>query len=307
MAAMILLRVLVTVAVALVASCASYLLIHSAGDVAAAIAGEGASRADIEIIRARHGLDQPILLQYLSWLKHALSGDLGASLHYNRPVAALVAEHLPPTLYIGGFGILFAVSVSVPLGAIAALNRGRLLDKIAVSLSVVGQAVPPFWLALMLIYLFAVKLSLLPATTTGEWDGYVMPILVLGLTSVPALVRMARAGMIETLSSDYIRTARSKGLSDRRVLFVHALPNGLAPVVALSAVQFGAILAGGIIVEVIFAVKGLGYLTWFAITASDYAVVQAIVVIMVVIYAVMSLLSDLLNMLLDPRIRRMAR
>jgi peptide/nickel transport system permease protein len=186
---------------------------------------------------------------------------------------------------------------------LAALRPNTWLDRLALTLSVLGQALPTFWFALMMIILFGVMLRWLPITGSDTWAHFVMPAIALGYYATPAIMRLTRTGMLDVLASDYIRTARAKGLRTGTVLFKHALRNAIIPVVSLAAVQFGFMLGGSIIIETIFALHGLGFLAWESITRSDIAVVQAIVLILACFYIVLTLLADLLNAFLDPRIR----
>ena len=296
-------RTLMALTVALVASFASFALINNSRDVASVIAGEGAARADIEQIRARTGLDRPLIEQYVGWIVRAAHGDLGISTVYNAPVLPIVLGHLKATLLIGAAAIALALGVAVPLGCVSALQEGRAVDRITLAVTTAIQAMPGFWVALLLIYVFAVRLKLLPAATTGEPASYILPIAAVAIVSLPPLVRMMRAGMIETLSADYMRTAYSKGIPARRVIAVHALPNAIAPLLGLMSVQVGAILAGSVVIEVVFSVKGIGYLTWYSVTMSDFAVAQTVVMLISVIYSVVSLLMDVINQATSPRLR----
>jgi peptide/nickel transport system permease protein len=296
-------RLLLAAAVTLVVSALSFGLLYLSGDPATAIGGEGATDADILFIRKTYGFDQPIAVQYLTWIGKAVRGEFGMSYYFRLPVSQILAARLPVTLILGFLSILFALVLSVPLGVIAAIRPNSWIDRLALFLSVMGQAMPSFWLGLMLIVLLSVWLPLLPPSGTEGWEYYIMPTIVLGYYAMPAIMRLTRAGMMEVLASDYIRTARAKGLLSRSVLFKHALRNAIIPVVSVSAVQFGFMLGGSIVVETVFALQGVGYLAWESIKRSDFPTVQAVILVFALIYIVLTLIADLLNGWLDPRIR----
>ena len=287
----------------LLISVLTFSLAHLAGDPAIAVAGKEASAAEIAEIRAYYGFDRPIVEQYLAWCGKALLGDFGMSYHYQQPVADMLAARLPITLTLGLAALLFALVLSLPLGVIAALRRGSMIDRLCLFLAVVGQAMPTFWLALLMIVFFSLTLKWLPVSGNNSWQHFVMPTIALGYFATPALMRLTRAGMIDALESDYIRTAWAKGLRPFTVLFKHALRNVMIPIVSISAVQLGAMLAGSIVVEQIFALQGIGWLGYDATIRSDLPVVQAITLIIAAFYVLLTLLADLINAALDPRIR----
>lgn len=289
--------------VALAVSFISFGLLYISGDPAVAIAGETASAQDIEAIRAFYGFDRAIYLRYVDWLIQALSGNLGYSFYFKSPVVDIIAGRLSVTMTLGICSIVFAIVLAVPLGVIAAIRPNSLVDRLALLLSVVGQAMPSFWFALVLIVVLNVQLGLLPTSGADSWRHFVMPTVVLGYYATPAIMRLTRTGMLEVLSTDYIRTARAKGLRPPVVLFKHALRNAIIPVVSLAAVQFGFMLGGSIVVETIFALNGAGHLAWESINRNDLPTVQAVILIFAMIYIVLTFLSDLLNAWLDPRVR----
>ena len=289
--------------VALAVSFISFGLLYISGDPAVAIAGETASAQDIEAIRAFYGFDRAIYLRYTDWLIQALSGNLGYSFYFKSPVVDIIAGRLSVTMTLGICSIVFAIVLAVPLGVIAAIRPNSLVDRLALLLSVVGQAMPSFWFALVLIVVLNVQLGLLPTSGADSWRHFVMPTVVLGYYATPAIMRLTRTGMLEVLSTDYIRTARAKGLRPPVVLFKHALRNAIIPVVSLAAVQFGFMLGGSIVVETIFALNGAGHLAWESINRNDLPTVQAVILIFAMIYIVLTFLSDLLNAWLDPRVR----
>jgi peptide/nickel transport system permease protein len=299
----ILKRLGLAVLVALTVSAISFSLLFMSGDPAAAIAGETASAEDIEAIRRIYGFDRPVLVQYWEWLSSALQGDLGQSYYFKLPVADLIAERISVTMLLGLCGISFALLTAVPLGVVAAIRPNSLVDRFALFLSVMGQAMPSFWFGLILIVVFSIQLGWLPTSGTATPLHFVMPTIVLGYYAMPAIMRLTRAGMLDVLSSDYIRTARAKGASETRVMFRHALRNAIIPVVSLAAVQMGFMLGGSIVVESIFALHGAGYLAWMSIGRNDLPTVQALILLFSMFYIVFTFLADVLNAWLDPRMR----
>lgn len=289
--------------VALTVSLVCFLLVNLSTDVATAMAGEGATAEAIDTIRKQYGLDRPLPVQYVEWLGRALVGNFGESLYFRTSVASIVAERMPVTLGLGVAAIVFALLLSVPLGVIAALRPNSWIDRLTLTIAVIGQAMPTFWFALLLMFFFGVTLKVLPISGSDSWQHFVLPSIALGYYATPAIMRLTRSGMLEVLGSDYIRTARAKGLRPGSVLFKHALRNAIAPVVALSAVQLGFMLGGSVVIETVFALHGVGYLAWESIAHNDFPVVQAIVLLISLFYIVLTLLADLANAWLDPRIR----
>jgi peptide/nickel transport system permease protein len=296
-------RLGVAILVAITVSLITFSMIYLSGDPAVALAGETATEADIESIRRYYGYDRPILVQYADWLLRAMQGDFGQSHYLKKPVSEVIFERLPTTMLLGFFALVFALTLSIPLGVLAAIRPNSLIDRVALTIAVVGQAMPSFWFALTLMLWFGIYWRLLPITGTGSWLNFVMPAIALGYYITPAVMRLTRAGMMEVLSADYIRTARAKGLRPMTVLFKHALRNAIIPVVSLAAVQFGFMLGGSIVIETIFAINGLGFLAWESIQRADLPMMQAIVLVLSVFYIVLTFLADMLNAWLDPRIR----
>jgi ABC-type dipeptide/oligopeptide/nickel transport system permease component len=289
--------------VALAVSMVAFALVRLSGDVASAIAGEGARAEDLELVRRTYGLDRPLIVQYLDWLWRTLQGDFGSSLYFKTDVIGLVIDKFPTTLLLGILSLLFALLISIPLGVAAAVYQNSWIDRLALALAVVGQALPNFFFALLLIMLFSIQLRWLPVSGSGSWAHFVMPTIALGYYIAPAFMRLTRAGMVEVLSADYIRTARAKGLPGRSVVFKHALRNAVVPVVALAAVQLGFLLGGSVVIETIFALDGLGYLAYQSITHKDFPVTQAVVMLLSVFYVLLTLAADIANAWLGPRIR----
>ena len=296
-------RLAVAILVALFVSAAAFVFLRMSGDPALAIAGEGARAADIEMVRKTYGLDRPLAVQYFSWLGTVARGEFGESLYFKTSVTSLIADKLPTTFIIGTLSILFALALSIPLGVLAAVYRGSFVDRLATAIAVAGQALPNFFFALVLMMVFSIWLRWLPVSGSDTWAHYVLPTIALGYYVTPPIMRLVRAGMIEVLGADYIRTARAKGLSPMSVIFKHGLRNALVPVVALAAVQLGILLGGSIVIETIFALDGLGYLAYQSITHKDFPVTQAVLLLLSLIYVLLTLLADLLNAFLDPRMR----
>ncbi|MDF3918580.1 ABC transporter permease [Salinicola salarius] len=296
-------RILIAMSVALTISIVSFMLLHLSGDLATSIAGPEATAEQVEQIRTDYGLDRPIVNQYLDWLGGALTFDFGRSYYYQSTVVDLIVDRMPITLTLGGLALALAISISIPLGVLAALKRDTWIDRLALLFAVVGQAMPSFWFGLTLIVVFAVTLQWLPAAGSDGWQHFVLPAIALGYYATPAMMRLTRTGMLEVLESDYIRTARAKGLRTGSVIFKHALRNAIIPVVALAAVELGFMLGGSVVIESVFSLNGLGQLAWDAISRNDYPVVQAVVLIIALFYIVLTLLADVANAALDPRIR----
>jgi len=289
--------------VAIAVSMVSFMLIRMSGDPAIALAGETASAAEIAYIRKHYGFDRPLIIQYLDWAHLVLKGDFGESPYFNQPVTTVIGDRIGVTMTLGVCALTFAVFLSIPMGVLAATRPNTWVDRLALSLSVMGQAMPSFWFGLIMIIFFGVYLRWLPISGSGTWAHFVMPTIALGYYATPAFMRLTRSGMLEVLASDHIRTARAKGLRWPKILFKHALRNAIIPVVALAAVQLGFMLGGSIVIESVFALHGIGYLAWQSIGRSDLPVVQAIVLLLSMIYVFLTFLSDLLNAYLDPRIR----
>ena len=296
-------RLLLAALVCLTVLSVSFLLTRLSGDLAASIGGPNASAADIEIIRRNYGLDRPLAVQFVDWAVRAVQGDLGRSFLYHVPVWGLIRDRLPVTLTLGLDGLAIALATALPLGIFAASREGSAADRGIMLVALLGQAVPGFWLGLMLIILLGLQLQWLPISGVDTWQGYVMPAVVLAFSAIPALMRLTRSGMIDALAADYIRTARAKGLSRAKIVLKHALRNAAMPVVSIAAVQLGFMLGGSVVIEAVFALPGVGYLAWESIIKNDFPVVQAVVLFLAVIYIGLTLLADMMNALLDPRLR----
>lgn len=296
-------RLLVALLVSVTVLTFAFALTRLSGDLAISIAGPNATANDIEVVRKAYGLDQPLITQFFSWVGRAMVGDFGQSYFYRERVSTLIFSRLPITLTLGLVGLGIAVSVALPLGMISALREGRPIDRAISLVALVGQAMPSFWLALVLMITFGLNLGWLPISGTGTWQHFVMPGIVLSFSAIPGLLRLTRSGMIDAMAADYIRTARAKGLSRMSIVLKHAARNAAMPVVSIAAVQLGFMLGGSIVIETVFALHGVGFLAWESISKNDFPTVQAVVLLLAVIYTLLTLGADLLNALLDPRLR----
>ena len=299
----ILQRGALALAVALVVSFATFMLLNYATDPASALAGEDATPEIVEQIRQTYGFDRPVFVRYVEWLGGVARGDFGDSYYWNKGVAELVLERAPVTIALALSALMVTIVIAIPLGAIAALRPNSWADRFALTFAVSAQAIPSFWLGLMLIILLGVMVPILPISGDSTWQHFVMPAFVLGASSVPAVMRLTRTGLIEVMESDYIRTARSKGYRGFALLRRHAMRNALLPVVSVLAVQLGQKFGGSVITESVFAINGLGRLALQSILGSDIPTVQMLIFIFALIFVLMNLLADLLNAALDPRIR----
>lgn len=291
-------------AVAIAVTLVGFLLLNLTGDPAIALAGDGASSSEIEAIRQRYGLDRPLPIQYLEWLWLLAQGDLGTSLYFREPVLDVILGRIGVTLLLSALAFVAAIAMSLPLGIAAAIRPGSWMDKTAQAIAAVGQAMPIFWFPLILMLIFGVYLRLLPVSGSSTMAHYILPAISLGYYFAPPLIRLTRAGMIEALESDFIRTALAKGLRKRTVVLKHAFPNALLPVIALSAVQFGFMLSGSIVTETIFSLPGLGHLAWVSITRGDFPVILGVILMFSLVFILLVLIADLISAWIDPRLRR---
>ncbi len=281
------------------------------GDPLLVLAGEERDPAVLELLREKYRLNDPIVVQYFTWVTNALTGDLGISLRTNQPVTELMMQKLPVTLQLAAMSMIFALVIGVPAGILSAYKKGTVTDYIANIVALSGLSIPNFWLGIMLILLVSVKWQLLPAS------GYVplsedfgqsirtmlMPSFVLGTALAATMMRHTRSAMLGVLSADYVRTARAKGLTERRVVLKHAFRNALTPIVTLTALLFGELVAGAVLTEQIFTIPGFGKMVVDAVFNRDYAVVQGIVLVTAVGFIFMNLVADALYFILNPRLR----
>lgn len=281
------------------------------GDPALVLAGENPDEATLAAIRSQYHLDQPIVVQYLYWVKGVLTGDLGESMRHNRPVLALILLKLPVTLQLAVMGIIVALVLGIAGGVISALRQNTPVDYAANIVSLAGISVPNFWLGIMLILFFSVHLNWLPASGfVSPWEDWrmnlattVMPAFVLGTAIAGVIMRHTRSAMLQALESDYVRTARAKGLSEWVVVFKHAMRNALTPIITLGALEFGALLSGAVLTEQIFTIPGFGKLIVDAVFTRDYPVVQGVVLVTSLFYITLNLLADIGYILVNPRLR----
>jgi ABC-type dipeptide/oligopeptide/nickel transport system permease component len=281
----------------------TFSLLHMFRDPVLILLPPEATKEEVETLRKEMGLDRPIAVRYVKFLGGMVRGDFGRSFVAQRPALGLVMERMPMTLWLAASGLLLAVIVSIPLGVIAAVRRNRMADHSASIFAVLGQAMPLFWLDIMLIIIFAVKLRLLPASGAGSYKHVLLPAAGIAVSLLPILMRLTRSRMIEILSQDYIRTARAKGLHERTVLFRHALRNALIPVVTILGFQFGMLLGGAVITETIFAWPGVASLVVESIFNSDFPVVQAAVAVFALLIVFANLITDVTVAWLDPKTR----
>jgi peptide/nickel transport system permease protein len=296
-------RLVIAILVAITVSIIGFSLLRLSGDLAASLAGDNASPEDVLRVAQTYGLDQPLHVQYLDWVGNALSGDLGRSLFTSEPVLELILDRIGVTVQLAVLALALALVVSVPLGVVAAVRANTWIDRGALGFAVFGQAIPIFWFGLILIYVFGVKLRWAPISGSDTLAHFVLPTITLAVAVMPPFMRLTRTGMLDVLDSDFIRTARAKGLSAVSVLFKHALRNAILPVVSLSAVSLGFLLGGSVIVESVFALNGIGFLAFRSIVRTDFPIVQSILVFVSFCYIALTLISDLINARLDPRIR----
>ena len=279
-----------------------FVILRLRGDPVMQFVPPTASREEIELTRRAYGFDRPLLVQYLSFLSDALRGDFGESFRFRQPALPIVLERLPLTLLLTVASVVVAWVIALPTGLISALRQNSPVDLAATTVSAIGRAMPNFWLGIMLILVFAVRLDWLPVSGTGDWRNLVLPAITLGMSTATTLTRLIRSSMLEVIRKEYIVTARAKGLTGSAVVFRHALRNGLLSVVTVFGLQIGWLLGGAIIVEQVFALPGMGRLMLQAVTNRDMAVVQAAVFVTAITIMLINLLVDLSYSVLDPRI-----
>ena len=307
----ILTRLVLTVPVVWLVVSLVFLLIHLVpGDPILQILGEGAAPADMTALRHQYGLDQPLGMQYLHYWSGVLHGDLGSSIRLHSTVASLIWARYPYTMALTLSALGLGIALALPAGILAAVRRGRWVDQLLSVVSLFGLSVPGLALGPILILVFSIGLGWLPVSGANsggsgaiEWQYLVLPSIAMGASLAAILTRMVRTAMLEELGQDYIRTARAKGLSETAVVWRHALPNALAPIVTVVGLQFGALLAGAIVTETIFSWPGLGRLTVSAISNRDYALVQGCLLSIGLTYVLVNLLTDVVNRWVNPRIR----
>ncbi len=297
-------RVLLTIPVVLGVATLVFSLIHLVpGDPAQAMLGESAAPADMAELRVKLGLDQPLVVQYGRFLRGLAVGDLGVSLRTSQPVAAAIGERMPATVELGVVAMILATVLAVPLGIVAAVRAGTLVDHTATTLALIGISMPNFWLGPLLAIVFSVTLGWLPVSGRGTLAHLVLPAVTLGAPLAAVIARMTRASVIEELREPYVLAARARGVSGPRAVLRHAFRNSLIPIVTVLGLQFGAVLTGAVITETIFAWPGVGRLLIQSIGFRDYPIVQGCILLIAVTYVSVNLVTDLLYGFLDPRIR----
>ncbi len=297
-------RILILIPTLFGVSIAVFLLLHLVpGDPARLVAGLDATPADIALIRSELGLDRPLPVQYLTWLGNLFRGDMGRSTRTHNPVTYEIGLRLPATWELTAVSITVAVLIGLITGISAATRRNTIVDYGSMVAALLGICTPSFWLGLMLMLIFAVKLRWLPTSGRGDWHNLVLPGVTLGASAAAIIARVTRSSLLEVLNQDYIRTAVAKGLSDRLVIWRHALKNSLIPVVTVVGLEFGYLLAGAVVTETVFAYPGIGRLLVDAISYRDFPVVQGILLILASQFVLVNLLVDVFYAFLDPRIR----
>lgn len=280
-----------------------FFMMRIVGDPVASLASEDASEEQIEALRARLGLDASLIEQYRDFLVGIVQGDLGDSYRSNRPAVELVFERLPATVELAAVALGLAVVVAVPVGVISAVRPGSVIDSISRLFAVVGQSLPAFWLAILLIIVFAVNLNWFPAGGREGIDSLVLPGVALSLYSIPLTMRLTRSALLEELGKDYIRTGRAKGLREWEVITKHGLRNSMIPVITVIALRVGSVITGAIVIEEVFAYPGLGRLGVQALQTADFPVIQAFIIFIGLVTVSINLIADILYTAVDPRVR----
>ena len=273
------------------------------GDPALVIAGLDATQEDIQAIRAQLGTDRPLIVQYLSWLLDIVRFDFGTSMISSQPVTQLILERFPITLSLAVMGIVISILIAVPLGVLSAVKRWSLWDYLGMVFSQIGMAIPSFWLGIMALLIFAVKIKIFPLFGSGSIRHLILPALSLGIARAAVLLRLTRASMVEELSKEYVITARAKGLTERMVKFKHALKNALLPVITVAGIQLGYMLGGAIIIEQVFSLPGLGRLFLFGVYQRDFPLIQGGVIFVAIIFSLINFTVDLFYSVVNPKIR----
>ncbi|PYZ99082.1 ABC transporter permease [Alteribacter lacisalsi] len=296
-------RVLQVIPVLLIISFIVFSLVFLAGNPVALMLPEDASQEQIAALTESMGLNEPFYVQYGIFLGNAIQGDFGTSYRYNQDAMSIVLERLPQTFELAAVSMLFATIIAIPLGIWSAAKQNTVIDVFATGASVLGKAMPNFWLGIMLILLFSVNLSIFPVSGRGSFMHIILPAITLGTAIAAEMTRLIRSNMIEVMQQDYVRTAKSKGQKDSIVTYRHAFKNCLIPVVTIMALQTSSLIGGALVTEVVFAWPGMGQLLVQAVNARDMAIVQACVFVIAVAVILMNLLADIVYRLIDPRIK----
>ena len=296
-------RFVVVIAVALTLSFITFFLLNVAIDPAQAVAGEEAEALEIEQVRQQYGFDRPILIRYFEWFKAVLTGDLGISYYWNKPVGSLLLERAPETITLALMSVMVTIFIAIPLGICAAINPNSVIDRMCLGVAVSFQAIPNFWLGLVMIIIFSVTFPIFPVSGDKTYFHFILPSIVLGASSVPPVMRLMRTGLLDVMEADYIRTARSNGFFGWKLILNHAMRNALLPVVSVLAVQLGHKFGGSVITESVFSINGFGRLALESILGADIPTVQILVFVFAFTFLILNLLADILNAYLDPRLR----
>ncbi|HET6368352.1 MAG TPA: ABC transporter permease [Pseudomonadales bacterium] len=298
------LRQLVQLVVVIIGiSILSFGILYVLGDPVLLLLPQNAGKEEYERYHRLLGLDKPLYVQYWKFASKAVQGDFGKSWYADTPAFRLVLERMPPTLYLTSAGLVTALLIALPLGILAALKRHSFLDNLCTMIAVAGQAVPIFWLGIMLIIIFAVRLKALPASGYGTWQHFLMPAFCLGAFLAPITMRLVRSGVVEVMNMEFIKTARAKGVGERMVVIKHAFRNACIPVITVLGLQFGQLLGGAIVTETVFAWPGVATLAVDSIRNQDFPVVQCSVVLLALLIVSINFVVDMIVALIDPRIR----
>lgn len=298
-------RLLQTIIVIIGVTVISFGVLFMTGDPTVLLLGDtarGMSQEKIEEFRHNMGFDRPWLVQYADYMKNVLKGDLGTSYYHRRPNSVIIGESMPNTIKLAAAAMTLTIVIAVPLGIVSATKRNSLIDRFTMSFGLLGQSLPVFWLGIIMILIFGVKLRWLPVSGIGGFKHMIMPTVALGLFSCARDARMIRSCMLDVLNQDYVRTARAKGLAERVVIYKHALKNALIPVITMLGMEFGFLLGGAVITETIFSWPGIGRLTINAILTKDIPLVQASVIVLALIFVFINLFVDLVYTVLDPKV-----
>ncbi len=305
-------RLLSLIPVLLVVAVVVFLLVrHTPGDPARVLAGEDATPEQLRLLRRDMGLEGPLPAQFASWIGRAVRGDLGRSLFNRLPVTRIIGQHVGPTLMLSAMAIIVALCIGIPLGVVSAVYRNSWWDQIGLALAMLGAAVPTFWLGLFLIVVFAVNLGWLPSSgfrspTEDLWRSLsylTLPALTLGVPNSALIIRFVRSSLLDVIATDYVRTARAKGLGERLVIFRHAFRNALVPILTVIGLTFAALMGGAVVTETVFAIPGIGQMVVQSVLRRDYPVIQGVTLVVATSYVMINLLVDLLYFLVDPRVK----
>lgn len=297
-------RVLETIPLMLIISIFVFMFIHLIpGDPARTMAGLDAEESEVIAIREEYGLDDPIVVQYVNYMKKLFKGDMGRSLKSGTPTTELIAERMQMTLKLVFAGILWAPLLGIFIGVISAIKHGKFLDHACMLVAITGLSAPGFWIGLMGIQIFSVQLGWLPSGGLDSWKGFILPSFTMGCSIMAVLARYSRSSMLETLREDYVRTARAKGQKESLVMFLHAFRNSLIQVITILGLQIGGLLSGSVLTETVFSIPGMGRLLVDSIAFRDYPVIQGLLMLFAIQYVFINLIVDLLYGVINPKIR----